>query len=284
MNQDRFGKDAVLSDKKLWLFDMDGTIYEEETLFDGTLELLHEISEAGGRYVFITNNSSKSVADYVKKVNRLGIHANHENFFTSSQATILWLQKNIPDAKVYCQGTRSLIEELTSAGIHITEDVEPVDVVLVGFDTELTTDKLRKTCEILATQDVLYLATNPDLVCPVSFGFIPDCGSICGMIKNATNKLPRYIGKPEPTMVNIVREKYGVDAEATIVVGDRLYTDIATGLNAGVTSICVLTGEATLEEIENGDIKPTLTFDNIREIEKIFRRTKSTETGNLSVP
>lgn len=266
MPLDYFGNEADLTGKKLWLFDMDGTIYEEETLFDGALDLLRSIVDHGGRYVFITNNSSKSVTDYIKKVNRLGIAAGIDNFFTSAQATILYLQKNYPHARVYCQGTESLVKELADAGIDVTEEVEAVDVVLVGFDMELTTAKLRKTCEILSTQDVVFLATNPDLVCPVVFGFIPDCGSICGMIMNATKKTPTYIGKPEPTMVNIVREKFGIGVEETVVVGDRLYTDIATGLNAGVTAICVLTGEATVEEIETGDIKPTLTFESVKEV------------------
>ena len=268
---DYFGKDAnELRKKKLWLFDMDGTIYEEEQLFDGTLDLLQWIVDNGGKYVFITNNSSKSVVDYIKKVNRLGISADLDNFFTSAQATILWLEKNHPGAKVYCQGTRSLVDELKVAGIDVTENVEPVDIVLVGFDMELTTAKLRNTCEILSTQDVVYIATNPDLVCPVMFGFIPDCGSICAMIKNATGKEPKYIGKPEPTMVDIVREREGMTVEKTVVVGDRLYTDIATGLNARVTAVCVLTGEATVEEIGNGDIKPTYTFSSIKDIDTIL--------------
>lgn len=192
---DIFGKDATeLKEKKLWLFDMDGTIYEEETVFDGTLDLLKAIIDSRGRYVFITNNSSKSVVDYVKKVNRLGIMADVDNFFTSAQATILYLKQNYPGAKVYCQGTKSLVKELKDAEIDVTEQVKPIDVVLVGFDMELTTEKLRKTCEILSTQEAVYLATNPDWVCPVSFGFIPDCGSICGMIKNATSKWPIFIG------------------------------------------------------------------------------------------
>lgn len=264
---DIFGRNADdLKEKRLWLFDMDGTIYEEETLFDGTLDLLDMIINQGGRYVFITNNSSKSVTDYVKKVNRLGIKADQENFFTSAQATVLWLKQNYPGAKVYCQGTKSLVTELRGYGIDVTEEVELVNVVLVGFDMELTTAKIRNTCEILSTQDVTYIATNPDWVCPVTFGFIPDCGSICQIIKNATGKWPIFIGKPEPTMVDIVRRKFDYDASQTIVVGDRLYTDIATGLNAGVTAICVLTGEATIEEIKNGDIKPTYTFNNVREI------------------
>lgn len=264
---DYFGRDASeLKNKKLWLFDMDGTIYEEERVFDGTIDLLKSITDHGGKYVFITNNSSKSVTDYVKKVNRLGIPGDENNFFTSAQATILYLKQNHPSAKVYCQGTKSLVKELVDAGIDVTEDVTSVDVVLVGFDMELTTEKLRKTCEILSTQDVTYIATNLDWVCPVSFGFIPDCGSICQMIKNATGKWPVFIGKPEPTMVDIVRAKEHRFADETVVVGDRLYTDIATGLNAGITAVCVLTGEATVEEIEKGDTKPTLTFNSVRDI------------------
>ena len=264
---DYFGKDASeLKKKRLWLFDMDGTIYNEEQVFDGTLELLKLIKDQGGHYVFITNNSSKSVADYLEKVNKLDIPANEDNFFTSTQATILYLKDKHAEAKIYCQGTKSFVSELKNAGLNITENVETVDIVLVGFDTELTTEKIRNTCEILSTQNVVYIATNPDLACPVSFGFIPDCGSICQMIKNATGMDPTFIGKPAATMANLVREKFNAGIEETIVVGDRLYTDIATGLNAGVTTICVLTGEATIENIEKGKIKPMFTFYSVKEI------------------
>ncbi len=264
---DCFGNDAsILKNKNLWLFDMDGTIYKDECLFDGSFDLLNAIVDQGGRYVFITNNSSKSVVDYVKKVNRLGIKADADNFFTSAQATILFLKQHYPGVRVYCQGTKSLIKELEHAGIDITEAVEPVDVVLVGFDLELTAEKVCNTCEILGTQEVVYIATNPDWVCPTSFGFIPDCGSICEMIKNATGMWPSFIGKPEPTMVQIVMKEFEASTDNTVVVGDRLYTDIAAGLNAGVTSICVLTGEATVDEIYRGDIKPTFTFDSVKDI------------------
>ena len=281
--KDYFGKDAdTLIGKKLWLFDMDGTIYEDDTVFEGTLDLLQTIVDNGGQYVFITNNSSKSCIDYVAKVNRLGIPAKIENFFTSAQATILYLNQHCCGSKVYCQGTHSFVDELRSAGIDVTEDVETVDVVVVGFDLELTTEKLRKTCEILSTQEVTYIATNPDWVCPVSFGFIPDCGSICGMIKNATGKWPAYIGKPEPTMVNIVRDKFGVAAKDTVVVGDRLYTDIATGLNANITAVCVLTGEAKVEDIENGEIKPSFTFNSVKDIFTIINTSTTEPICSLS--
>lgn len=270
LKMDFFGKIAAeLKDKKLFLFDMDGTIYEEERVFDGTRQLLQYIEEIGGHYVFITNNSSKSVVDYVEKMRRLNLRAEEENFFTSAQAAVLYLKQNYPGRKVYCQGTRSFFQELQSEGIDVTEDARnDIDVVLVGFDTELTSQKVRKTCQLLLTTQVVYLATNPDLRCPVSFGFIPDCGAICKMIECATNRKPLYIGKPERIMVDIVREKFGYKAEETVVVGDRLYTDIATGLNSGVTAVCVLTGEATAEEISRGEIKPDYTYQSVKELYK----------------
>lgn len=267
---DFFGKNASeLKNKKLFLFDMDGTIYEENSVFDGTHQLLDYIVESGGKYVFITNNSSKSVNDYITKVNGLGIKADKDNFFTSAQATVRYLKKKYEKPYVYCQGTKSLLAELLSEGIKVTSDIAAgVDAVVVGFDTELTSEKLRKTCQILSENELPFIATNPDLRCPVSFGFIPDCGSICKMIASATDKEPTYIGKPEPVMVDFVREKFGFSKEETVVIGDRLYTDIATGLNADVTAICVLTGEATSSDIENGEIKPDYTFKSVKDIWK----------------
>ncbi len=271
--KDFYGVDASdLKNKKLFLFDMDGTIYTEETVIDGTYPLLDLITEVDGRYIFITNNSSKSVVDYMKKVERLGIRATEENFFTSAQATVLYLEKNHPGRTVLCMGTDSLVQELRSAGITVYDaktayPLEKEPVILVGFDTELTSEKLKNVCEVLFHfPDAPYIATNPDLRCPATFGFIPDCGAICGMLKNATGRTPIFVGKPEATMVDIVRERFGYRPEETVVIGDRLYTDVATGLNAGVTAVCVLTGEATPQEIEDGDIKPTYTFPSVKEM------------------
>ncbi len=264
---DYFGRDATpLKSKTLFLLDMDDTIYNEDTLFPGTLPLLSRIEENGGRYVFITNNSSRSVEAYVEKVTAMGIPAGPEHFYISTDATIRYLKHRYPGALVYCQGTRSFVRQLTEAGIRTTEAVEPdVDVVLVAFDTELTHEKLRRTCELL-TRGLTFLATNPDLVCPVSFGFVPDCGSVCQMLKNATGRTPVVIGKPEPTMIDCVREEYGISREETVVIGDRLYTDIASGINAGVTTICVLSGEATLADIAASDDKPDFVFESVSEI------------------
>ena len=270
MCEDFFGNYVDVSNKKLWLFDMDGTIYKDSVLFDGVLEFLEKIIKNGGRYIFLTNNSSRSVVDYIRKLSKMGIFVEKDSFYTSAQATADYLICNYKKSKIYCQGTMSFVDELLSYGLNVTTDVVNVDIVVVGFDQELTSEKLRKTCEILQTQDVLYLATNEDLCCPCSFGFIPDCGSICSMIHNATKLSPVFMGKPNPRMIDFVRLKFGYDSTSTVVVGDRLYTDIACGINANVCSICVLSGEANEADIRNGHIKPTYTFKDIRALSQAF--------------
>lgn len=264
---DYTGKSAnKLKEKTLYLLDMDGTIYNENEIFDGTLEFLEEIERRGGQYVFITNNSSKSVEDYVQKVRAMGIKAEYENFYTSGQATAMYLKENYPNQVVYCMGTKSLIKELREAGIEVVTEVdERAGVVLLGFDTENTSEKIRNTC-IMLGRDVAYLATNPDLVCPISFGYIPDCGSMSIMLKNATGKEPFFIGKPEPIMVNCVLKKLNCKREDAVIVGDRLYTDIKTGANAQVDTICVLSGEASMEDILQGEVEPTYIFKSVKEI------------------
>lgn len=270
---DYFGRDASeLKNKTLWLLDMDGTIYNEYTLIDGAMNLLERIEETGGKYVFITNNSSRSLGDYVNKVHRMEIKADESNFFTSGQATAMMLKKDYPGVRVYCQGTKSLVNGLREAGIDVTEEAEDdIGVILVGFDTELTSAKLEKTSRLLITRDLPYFATNCDLRCPVNFGYIPDCGSMCQMLENTTGKRPVYIGKPKPDMVYKAMERYGCDREHTVVIGDRIYTDIPAGVNAGVCTICVLSGEATLKDIEAGDVKPDLVFNSVKEVWEVIR-------------
>lgn len=267
--KDYFGNDATaLLTKKFFLFDMDGTIYRENDLFDGVIELLAKIKKDGGRYAFITNNPSKSVKDYVKKLKRLGIKdVSEEDFFTSAQAAIMILKEKFGEALVYAQGTRSFIKGLKAGGLHVTEKyTDKAAAVLVSFDTELTAQKLRTTCEMLTKNDVPYYATNPDWVCPVDFGAIPDCGSMCVGIEYATGKKPIFIGKPEPTMIFELMKKFGYDTKDTVVIGDRLYTDIASGLNAGVDTICVLSGEATLEDIQAAKEKPTFVLNGVKDL------------------
>lgn len=259
-----------LQKKKLFLFDMDGTVYLGENLFDGVEQLLQNIKKAGGRYVFITNNSSKSVKDYVKKMHRLGLNdIVEEDFYTSAQCALSLLQEKHAGERIYVQGTKSFLEELKKNGVLVTTEYSAnIDVVLVGFDPEFTGEKVYTTCEILTKHDLPYYATNPDWVCPVEFGYIPDCGAMCKSIEMATKKTPIFLGKPEPTMIFAVMKKFGYTAEETVVVGDRLYTDIASGNNANVDTVCVLSGETTLDDIgkAEGNHIPTFVLSSVKDI------------------
>lgn len=273
MIKDFFGNDASkLIDKKLFLLDMDGTIYNENNLFEGSKEFI-DLANTKGKAIFLTNNSSRSGNAYVEKLSKMGIKAKREDIFSSIDATVIMLKEKYPNARVYAQGTKSFIEELIQSGIKVTTEIEDdIDLVLTGFDTELTFDKLNKTCEILSKRDIPYYATNQDLVCPVNYGFVPDNGSVAIMIKNATGKMPINIGKPEKTMIELVCQKFGYTKEETIIIGDRLYTDIASGINAGVDTICVLSGESTLEDLKVTEFKPTFIFKDIQEILETIKK------------
>ena len=181
--------------KKLFLLDMDGTLYLDETLFDGAAEFLRHIRERGGRYLFLTNNSSKSGGAYVEKMRRLGVEATREDFLTSVDATILYLRGHGGrDRLYYVCGTESFKAQLREAGFRLTDDRDAaVDTLLMGFDTELTFRKLEDAC-ILLGRGVEYVATNPDWVCPTWYGYIPDCGSVCEMLWRATGRRPYVIG------------------------------------------------------------------------------------------
>ena len=255
-----------LSKKRLFLLDMDGTIYLGEELFDKVPEFLSQVKALGGRYLFLTNNSSRGVEGYIEKMARLGIRTSREDFLTSVDATIRFLQKELAGKKCYVFGTRSFYTQLADAGIPVTDHLEEgIDVLLCGFDTELTFQKLEDAC-ILLNRGVDFVATNPDWVCPTWYGSVPDCGSVCEMLFRATGRRPRVIGKPQPEMVFLALERTGYDAGQAVMVGDRLYTDVACGVNAGIDTVFVLSGEGTEEDIEKFQIHPTWVLPHIRDI------------------
>ena len=262
---------TALKNVKLFLFDMDGTLYLGNRLFDFTNELLYTIKAIGGRYMFMTNNSSKSVKDYIKKLNNLGIEAEYEDFITSSQATVHYLKKHHLGAKLYVCGTGSLKDEFIKEGFIITENTEDTECIVMGFDTELTFKKLKDISYMLCTRDLPYIATNPDYVCPTEFGSVPDCGSVCNMIYNATGKRPVVIGKPEALMPNLAMERTGYEKSQTAVIGDRIYTDVRSGINAGTVSVLVMSGETTREILDASTDKPDIVLTSAKEIIDIIK-------------
>ncbi len=256
-----------LSEKKLFLLDMDGTLYLGNRLFDKTTDFLALVKENGAKYMFLTNNSSKSADAYVEKLGKLGIDSEPSEFFTSTEATISYLLKNgYKEKKIYALGTESFKKQLYEAGLNITDTyAEDILVLLCAFDTELTFKKLDDASRLLFG-GAEFIATHPDLVCPTEYGSVPDCGLFCNMLTVASEKEPRVIGKPKPEMVYAAMEKCGARPEETVMIGDRIYTDIACGVNAGIDTILVLSGETTAEDAATSDIKPTVICENIKEI------------------
>jgi NagD protein len=254
---------------QLYMLDMDGTIYNEDTLIPGASEFFDLLNEQGKDYVFMTNNSSKGKTSYVEKLNRLGIKATERNICSSVNATVMYLNEHKPGAKIFLIGTESLKRELIEEGFEIVPvdyRGDDIDFVLLGFDTELNYEKVRGG-SYYVSRGYPYIATNCDLKCPILDNkFIPDCGAIAKMIELATDRMPLFLGKPERTMVDAVSKEWNMPVEKIACVGDRLYTDIAVGINAGATSICVLTGEATKDEIEHTEFKPDYCFDSIKEL------------------
>ncbi|MCI6677410.1 MAG: HAD-IIA family hydrolase [Clostridiales bacterium] len=258
---------SQLKQKKLFLFDIDGTIAMDQKLFDGTKELLEYICSIGGKAIYITNNSTKSREDYIKKFAKWNIKTEQSDFITASYATCLYLDKHHRHDKIYVVGTNSFVKELSSWGFDVTTKLQGrIQVVLVGFDNELTYQKLEDACLLLTDPNIVYLATNPDLCCPTTFGSVPDCGAICTMLSCAVKRMPQFLGKPNPIIADISMKQTGFSKEQTIVVGDRLYTDIAVGINAGVDTAVVFTGEAKKEDCEQTEYAPTWQFDTIRQL------------------
>lgn len=264
-----------LKRKKLFLFDIDGTIALSEDVIDGTYELLNYIKRIGGKAVYITNNSSKSTADYVEKFRKMKIEAAPEDFVTAGSFTLSYLTEHHAGDLIYAMATESYVRELQKAGLSITKEAdEAADLVLTAFDMELTYAKIEGACRLLSDpqKERIWLATNADLRCPVSFGMIPDCGSICNMISAAVDREPTYLGKPAPGLVSYSMEKTGFFKEETLVVGDRIYTDIACGENAGVETCLVCTGEAKAEDVKGAANRIDFCFPSVKELYEALPR------------
>ena len=259
-----------LRNMQCFVFDMDGTINLGNTLIDGALELIETLRQQGKAFYFFTNNSSKSPEEYVQKLTSLGFGGiTREHIMTSGDVTIHYLLSEIAQKpKVYLAGTPALEKQFIAAGIELLPpSAADADAVVLGFDTTFNFEKADAICRFV-TAGAPLLATNIDNVCPLEGGaFLPDCGSMCKMITHATGIEPKFLGKPFPETVDYILDKTGCPKEQMAIVGDRLYTDIATAIAGGITGIAVLSGEVTQADIENSEtIKPTYVVNSVLDI------------------
>lgn len=256
-----------IKEATVYLLDMDGTIYLGDELILGSKQFLKTVKEKGKRYIFLTNNSSKNKDSYVKKLNNLGIAATREEVFTSGEATTMYLKELKPSAKIYLLGTPALEEEFQKAGFILErERHKDIDYVVLGFDTTLTYEKLWAACEYIS-EGVEYIATHPDFNCPLPNGkFMPDAGAMAAFIEASTGKTPKVIGKPNNEMIESIITKYKINKSDLAIVGDRLYTDIKTGLNADITSILVYSGETSEADYNKSEIRADYTFNSIADM------------------
>lgn len=254
--------------------DMDGTVYKGNTLFPYTLPFLARLKALGIGYSFLTNNPSKSTADYLKHLEKMGIPATADNMFTSAQATIHWLKANMPAAqRLFLLGTPSMIGEFEAAGFISTADdpADDPDAVIVAFDMTLTYSRVCRAAWWIKCGKP-YLATNPDRVCPTDQPtLLVDCGSICAMLEKATGRIPDItFGKPQPQMLDGILNKHGLLPHEVAMVGDRIYTDMKMAREAGALGILVLSGEASLEDVQKADPQPDIVIQSIEQLGELL--------------
>ncbi len=250
-----------VKDIKAFVLDMDGTIYLGKELFPYTHKFLDKVTATDRRYYFFTNNSSRSLNDYVVKLHNMGIEITPNQMMISTQVILEFLNTHHKHETVYVVGTPALVNEFVQDGWTIN-DVNP-DLVILGFDTTLNYDKLSKACTFIRN-GATYYGINPDLNCPMENNvFIPDCGSIAKLIEASTKRYPEFFGKPSKRTLDYIIKTTGLKPEQIAIIGDRIYTDIAVAAHSKVCSILVMSGETTKKILDNSQIKPDIIIQDI---------------------
>lgn len=240
-----------LKDIECFVFDMDGTLYLGNNVLSGAIELIRKLEEKQIKYFYFTNNSSRSIKEYVKRLETLGFpNVCEDKILTSGQVTIHYIRTHYDDAEIFLLGTEALREQFIESGIKLVPmEAEKCDAVVFGFDTTMDYAKANNACRFIA-EGADFLATNVDRVCPLEGGkFMLDCGSMCRMIEHATGKEAKFLGKPYAETVDFILDFAKTEKKKTAMVGDRFYTDVMTAINGGIVAVAVLSGEATLEEL-----------------------------------
>lgn len=260
--------------KKIGLFvlDMDGTFYLGDHVIDGALEFVRYVEATGRRILFFTNNSSRSPHVYMERLAGMGCPIRRDQIMTSGDVTITYLRETYQGKTVYLVGTPDLEESFDEAGILLWKKGAPrPDIVVVGFDTTLTYEKLDRACDFIRRGSV-FLATHLDINCPTENGFMPDCGAFCAAITLSTGVEPKYLGKPFRETVDMVLVRTGEEREKVAFVGDRLYTDVATGVNHGANGLLVLSGETKIEDMKDSQVKPDGIYQSLGEMKELLEK------------
>lgn len=247
---------------RAFLLDMDGTLNLGDAPLPGAADFIRTLEKLEKKYVYLTNNSSRSAKDYVNRMRGMGFPCERENVFTSGEATAAYLLENHPGRAVHLIGTAAFKKELEGYGVRVAYGED--SLIVAGFDRELNYEKLEKAVHLLR-RGAPFIAANPDWVCPMPDDeVLPDCGSICALLTAATGREPVYIGKPNRRMIDIMSTKLGVPNAEICCVGDRLYTDIAAAENAQAVSVLVLSGETKREMLEASPVKSDYVFEDVR--------------------
>lgn len=251
-------------DKKLYVFDMDGTIYLGENVFPYAVTYIKNLRKEGKRVLFFTNNASKSPQFYLNRLSRMGFEPRDDEIMTSGDVTIRFLKEKRKGKSVYLLGTKLLLKSFEEAGVTLSGSA---DIVVSSFDTELTYEKLEKACTLIRG-GAEYLCTHPDFNCPTETGFIPDSGAIAAAITASTGVKPRFFGKPYADTAEMIFSYTGIQEKDACIFGDRLYTDIALGKNSGMTAVLVLSGETKKEELSSltPEQYPDIVLDSIEDL------------------
>ncbi|MBN2558430.1 MAG: HAD-IIA family hydrolase [Clostridia bacterium] len=256
-----------LKDKEMFILDMDGTFYLDNTPVEGALGFIEFLKSKNKGFLFFTNNSSKSITDYVLKLRNMGVAVDDDDIFSSGAVAIDFINKNRKGKSVYVIGTKSLSDSFADAGIAL-DDSNP-GIVLLGFDTTLTYEKIYKGCTFIRN-GAEFIATHPDSNCPVEGGLMPDTGSMIKMFTESTGVEPLVMGKPHVHTVEALEAKTGVGRGGMVFVGDRLQTDIAIGVNNGAASVLVMTGATSPKMLIESKIKPSFTVPSISYIKDLI--------------
>ncbi len=257
--------DRSLKSKKIVFIDLDGTVYLGDQSIPGADKFVEYLNNNDIQYYFFSNNSSKSKQGYAEKLKKYNIQTTSDKVILSTDGLIRYLLKNNLK-NTYVMGTSAMKNYLSQNDIIVNS--QSPELVIIGYDTELTYDKLKQAC-IHINNGIEFVATHSDVVCPTSEGNIPDIGSFINMIKTTTSKEPKKVfGKPNKEMLEFILLNDKVSPSDVVLIGDRMYTDGALSTNINCDFICVLSGETKREEVENIATAPTLIAKNLLDIIK----------------